>query len=182
LNGIAVLNTSKGLVFVGDVGGGTVFTLNVGTGKYSKTIQDTTMAPAGQLGLGINGMKIRGKYLYYGTTGQLIFCRIPINMADGTPAGKAEVIAKNVFVNDFSFDDKGNAFAAQNVQDTVAKIAPNGMVTVVAGSLNSTLVAGATATEFGKTRKDRSVLYVTTSGGIGSPVQVEGGKVVAFCS
>jgi hypothetical protein len=46
--------------------------------------------------------------------------------------------------------------------------------------LNSTLVAGATATNFGRTHADRSVVYVTTSGEIGSPVKIEGGKIVAI--
>ena len=86
-------------------------------------------------------------------------------MADGTATGKKEV-AKNVFVDDFCFDDEGNALVSQ-LQDTVAKIAPDGKVTVVSGSLNSTLVAGATTTEFGRTAVDRSVLYATTSGGTG---------------
>ena len=52
-----------------------------------------------------------------------------------------------------------------NVQYTVAKIAPDGKVTVVSVSLKSTLVAGATATEFVSTAVDCSVLYA--SGGIG---------------
>jgi hypothetical protein len=49
LNGMVMLNKSKGLVLVGDGGTGLVLTLNVETGKYSKTIEDPTMAPAGQL-------------------------------------------------------------------------------------------------------------------------------------
>jgi hypothetical protein len=81
---------------------------------------------------------------------------------------------------DFSLDKVGNSFVGQNVNNTVAKITPEGVVTVIAGSSNSTQVAGATATEFGQTHKDSSVLYITTSGGIGSPAQVEGGKVIAL--
>ena len=180
LNGMTVLRKSKGLVSVGDAGAGVVFTLNVGTAKYSKTIDDPTMKPAGPLMLGINGMKIRGRFLYYTNTGQETFNRILINNKDGSAAGPAQVMTKNFFGDDFSFDQKGNAFIGQNVKDTVAKITPDGMVTIVAGSLNSTLVAGATATNFGRTRSDRSVVYVTTSGGIGSPAKVEGGKVVAI--
>jgi len=180
LNGMAVLSKSEGLVVIGDAGAGVVFTLNVETGAYSQTIDDPTMTPAGSLHLGINGMKIRGEYLYYFTSGQALFSRIPINSTDGTPTGPAEVIASNVFGDDFSFDPTGNVYVAQNAENTVAKITPEGVVTVVAGSSNSTLVAGATATAFGRTQKDYSVLYVTTSGGVGSPVQPEGGKVVAI--
>jgi hypothetical protein len=180
LNGMAVLRKSKGLLVIGDTGAGVVFTLNVGTAKYSKTIDDSTMKPAGPLMLGINGLKIRGKFLYYTNTGQEIFSRILINNLDGSAVGPARVIANNIFGDDFSFDQKGNAYVAQNVKDTVAKITPHGVVTIVAGSLNSTLVAGATATNFGRTHADRSAVYVTTSGGIGSPAKIEGGKVVAI--
>jgi hypothetical protein len=125
-------------------------------------------------------MKIRAGYLYYTVTGQEIFSHIPISDADGTPTGLAKVIANNVFGDDFSFDRIGNAYIGQNSQNAVAKINPEGAVTVVAGNLNSTRVAGATATEFGRTQRDRSVLYVTTSGGFGSPVKLKCGKVVAI--
>lgn len=180
LNGMAVLNEKKGLVVVGDAGAGVVFTLDVGTGRYSKTMGDPTMKPTSSFPIGINGIKIRGRYLYYATTAQELFSRILINSDDGTAAGPVEGIAKNVFGDDFSLDESGNAYVGENVKDVVAKITPEGVVTVVAGSLNSTLVAGATSTEFGRTRVDRSVLYVTTSGGIGSSAPVEGGKVVAI--
>jgi hypothetical protein len=181
LNGMTVLDKTKGLVVIGDAGAGAVFTLDVWSGAYSKTIDDPTMKPGGSLPLGINGMKIRDQHLYYANTGQEIFCRIPINSADGTSAGLAEVIVRNFFGDDFSFDQlTGNAYVGQNVRNTVAKITPDGVVTVVAGNLNSALVAGPTSTAFGKTHDDLSILYVTTSGGIGSPVKVEGGKVVAI--
>jgi hypothetical protein len=175
-----VLSKSNGLIIIGDAGAGAVFMVNVDTVKYSKTIDDPTMTPAGPLMLGINGMKIYGRLLYYTNTGQEIFCRIFINNLDGSTVGPARVIANNIFGDDFSFDQKGNAYIAQNVKDTVAKITPHGAVTVVAGSLNSTLVAGATATNFGRTHTDRSVVYVSTSGGIGSPAKIEDGKVVAI--
>jgi hypothetical protein len=48
LNGIAVLNESRGLAVIGDAGAGQVFTVDVETGTYSKTIEDPTMV----LGLG----------------------------------------------------------------------------------------------------------------------------------
>jgi hypothetical protein len=180
LNGMAVLNKQKGLVVIGDAGEGLVFTLDVETGTYSKTIDDPTMKPTASLQLGINGMKIRGKYLYYASSAQEIFSRIPINSADGTPAGPAEIIARNVFGDDFSFDPAGNAYVGEDPPNTVAKITPDGVVTIVAGSLHSTQVVGATSTAFGRTHDDDSVLYVTTSGGILGPVEIEGGKVVAI--
>ena len=180
LNGMAVLNESSGLIVIGDAGAGQVFTVDVGTGTYSKTMEDPTMAPTPSTQLGINGMKIRGGYLYYTTSAQATFNRIPINAADGSPAGPAEVLARFFLGDDFSFDPAGNAYVAQNAVNTVAKVTPGGVVSIVAGSLDSTVVAGSTSTKFGRTPKDRSVLYVTTTGGYLSPVVLQGGKVVAI--
>jgi hypothetical protein len=180
LNGMAVLNQSKGLVVVGDAGAGVVFTIDVESGSYSKTIDDPTMKPTDAFPIGINGLKIRGGYLYYTTTAQELFSRIPIDSMDGSAAGPAEGIAKNIFGDDFALDKSGNAYIGENPKDVVAKVTPEGGVTVVAGSLYSNLVAGATSTGFGRTCFDHTVLYVTTSGGIESPVPVEGGKVVAI--
>jgi hypothetical protein len=179
LNGMAVLNESRGLVVIGDSGAGQVFTLDVKTGTYYKTIEDPTMKPNPSLDLGINGIKINGGFLYYATTAQASFNRIPINGADGSPTGSAEVVA-SLAGDDFSFDPAGNAYVSQNPLNTVAKVTPAGVVEIVAGSLNSTQVAGSTATGFGRTHKDRSVLYVTTSGGYLGPVVRQGGKVVAI--
>jgi len=180
LNGIAVLNESRGLVVIGDSGAGQVFTVDVETGTYSKTIEDPTMKPTPSLQLGINGLKISGGFLYYTTSAQAAFNRIPINGTDGSPAGPAEVVARFILGDDFSFDPVGNAYISQDPLNTVAKVTPAGVVSIVAGSLDSTQVAGATATAFGRTHNDRSVLYVTTSGGYLGPVVMQGGKVVAI--
>jgi len=183
LNGMAVLNESRGLVVIGDSGVGQVFTLDVETGKYSKTIDDPTMKPTSALQVpGINGLKIRDGYLYYTSSAQALFIRIPINGTDGSPAGPAEAVARSIFGDDFSFDSAGNAYIAQNPLNTVSKVTGGGVVSIVAGSLNSTEVAGATATGFGRTPNDRSVLYVTTTGGFLGPVIMQGGKVVALCT
>ena len=180
LNGMAVLNESRGLIVIGDAGAGQVFTLDVETGKYSKTIDDPTMKPTPSIPLGINGLKIRDGYLYYASTAQAVFNRIPINDADGTPAGPAETVARFMLADDFSFDSAGDAYIAQDPLNTVAKVTTDGVVSIVAGSLDSTQVAGVTATGFGRTPNDRSVLYVTTSGGYFGPVIRQGGKVVAI--
>jgi hypothetical protein len=179
LDGMAVLNKLKGLVVIGDSDTGVVYTLDVETGVYSKTIEDATTDPGGPTHLGINGMKIRGQYLYYTTTGQQIFSRIPINTTSGTPAGPAEILATHLFGDDFSFDAAGNAYIGQSVNDTVAKVTPEGTVTIIVGSLNSSEIAGTTATAIGKTASGHEVLYITTSGGFATPVPVEGGKLVA---
>lgn len=186
LNGLAVLNKDAGLIVISDTGAGAeegaVYTANVKTGTYSKTIDDPTMKASSTVP-GIDGIKIRGGYLYFANPGQAIFCRVPINSADGTATGAVEVIAKNLLGDDFSFDANGDAYIGQNFENTIAKVTPDGVVSNFAGNLNSSLVAGATSTAFGRTANDQTVLYVTTVGGINGPVNgtfIEGGKVVAF--
>jgi hypothetical protein len=181
LDGMAVLNESKDLVIVGDAGKGVVLTVNVKTGASSITIDEPTMNPAGPLEVGINGLKVRGDYLYYTTSGQGLFSRILINKDDGTSAGPAEIIAENLqFPDDMDFDRSGNAYICENAFSVVSKVTPDGVVTVAAGSDKSTAVSGATSARFGRTSKDSHVLYVTTSGGIGANSTVDGGKVVAI--
>lgn len=183
LNGATNLN-NNGTILVADSGAGVVYRIDTNTGNYTVVIDDPTMkfAPNATLQIGINGVHIRGNYLYYTSSTQGLFARIPIN-PDGTADGAAQIIARNGFEDDFIFDRAGNAYVATNLQSTVQKITLAGDVTVVAGNINSTLLAGSTATQFGRTAADSSVLYVTTDGeytnGAGETV-VGTGRVVAI--
>jgi hypothetical protein len=61
-------------------------------------------------------------------------------------------------------------------------VTPKGVVTVLAGNVNSTILEGDTAASFGRTKWDENVLYVVTNGGIAGAVQgtqITGGKVLA---
>jgi len=130
------------LLVVADAGAGVVYTVNVHTGNYSKTIDDPTMKPNSSLPVGINGIKIHDEYLYYTSTAQKLFSRTPIDTTSGTPTGPAEIIATNVPGDDFSLDQAGDAYVAENPWDVVAKVTPGGEVSVVAAQgLNSSLAA-----------------------------------------
>ena len=137
---MALLNESRGLVVIGDAGAGQVFTVDVKTGTYSRTIEDPTMAPTPSTRPEINGIKIRGGYLYYTTSAQATCNRIPINGADGSLAGPAGVLARFLEGDDFSFDPAGNAYIAQNAGRTMAKVTPVGVTSIVARNLDSTVV------------------------------------------
>ncbi|KZP16618.1 quino protein amine dehydrogenase beta chain-like protein [Athelia psychrophila] len=167
LNGVTSLNKNGSAILVADSGAGVVYRVDTETGDYAVVIDDPTMkiAPNSTLQVGINGLHIREKDLYYTSSTQGLFVRMRIH-PDGTPAGAAKVIAHNGQVNDdFTFDRAGNyAYVATNSDNMVQRITPGGHVTVVAGKPDSKVVAGATAVEFGRTRADKSVLYVTTDG------------------
>jgi hypothetical protein len=179
LNGMTTLDQG-GNVLISDSVAGVVWRLNTRTGDRKIVIDDPLMKPApGPIVLGINGIQIRNNALFFTNFFGFTFNRVPIN-PDGTAAAAASVVAKNGIGDDFTFDRAGNAFVAQNPFNTLQKITPEGTVTVVAGSQNSTELVGPTAAQFGQ---DKSTLYITTNGGLAGPVNgtfTEGGKVVAI--
>jgi hypothetical protein len=61
--------------------------------------------------------------------------------------------------DDFSLDAAGNAYIGQSVNDAVAKVTPEGTVTIIIGSLNLTEIADMTATAIGRTASGHEVLY-----------------------
>ena len=119
---------------------------------------------AGGIQLGINGIQIQNSYLYFTSSTQGLFARVAIH-PNGTAAGPIEVVASlGGFGDDFALDRAGDAYIGTNPDDTLIKVTPAGNVTLVAGNINSTAVAGATSTHFGRTAADKSILYITTSG------------------
>ena len=165
LNGMIVLDTS-GTVLVADSGAGAVYRVNTRTGENEVVITDPLMQPAAgaPFQLGINGINIRNGYLYFTSSTQGLFARIAIR-ADGTPAaGAAAVVSRTGAVDDFAFARNGAAYIATNLGNTLLEVTPAGNATVVAGNVNSSVLAGATSAHFGRTAADSSVLYVTTDG------------------
>ncbi|KAF7978229.1 hypothetical protein HWV62_1232 [Athelia sp. TMB] len=164
LNGLAVLDT-KGNILVSDSGAGVVYRVNTYTGSYQIVLEDPSMKPApGGVQLGINGIQIQNGFLYYTSSTQGLFARVAIH-PNGTAAGPIEVVASlGGFGDDFALDRASDAYIGTNPDDTLIKVTPAGKVTLVAGSINSTALAGATSTHFGRTAADKSILYVTTSG------------------
>ncbi|KZP21480.1 hypothetical protein FIBSPDRAFT_953744 [Athelia psychrophila] len=166
LNGATSLNENGSAILVADAGAGVVYRVDTETGNYTVVLDDPTMKIAANatLQVGVNGLHIRGDYLYYTSSTQGLFARIAIH-PDGTAASPAEIVAHNaVFDDDFTFDRAGNAYVATNADNTVQRITPAGNATIVAGNIDSALFAGGTAAQFGRTAADAAVLYVTTDG------------------
>lgn len=183
LNGVTLLN-KDGAVLVADSVAGVVYRVDTKSGKYAVVLQDPTMKPAANqsLQIGVNGIHVRNGNAYFTSSTQGIFARVPIH-SDGTAAGPVEIIARNGLDDDFTFDASGNAYVAQNSLNTLAKITPKGVATIVAGNVNSSVIADATAAQFGRGSSDKKVLYLSTgrsfTNGAGQTV-VQGGKIVAI--
>lgn len=174
LNGMAALDDEH--VYVSDVYSGTVYLVDVETGNYTLAVDDpllkwTVAGDTPPTYLGSNGLKLHGGYLYWSNTAGGFIGRVKVG-TDGLPIGKASVAVTGVpRADDFQFRSDGTLFVAQNQWDTlsVAYPAPKCNTSVpgvaIAGSNTSTLLAGVTSPKFGRTSKDSSRLYLSTSGG-----------------
>ncbi|RDL30999.1 uncharacterized protein BP5553_09788 [Venustampulla echinocandica] len=188
-NGLALLAPGSPYILVADSGLGAVWRVNFHTGEYVKTLSHPLMLPSPEVDLkiGINGVHIFRSTLYFTNTvlDGGFFAKVPIHLFGpnaGTAAGDYVVVSKNGFGDDFVMDKNGNAYIAQNVKSGVQLVTPDGKFSVIAGNENSTALAGDAALQFGRTTRDKNVLYVVTSGnsGILLPGLPEGGKVVAI--
>ncbi|KAF2727367.1 hypothetical protein EJ04DRAFT_595201, partial [Polyplosphaeria fusca] len=183
LNGMTTLDSETLLIADSS---GKLYALDVQTGKAAVVLDDPTMKPVAgaPVSIGINGVKVVGDFLYYTNTFQNSINRALVHRGNTTSFGPIETIASNVTMpDDLDVADDGTVIVPQAWANTVSRVQLDGQVTRIAGNLNSSLVAGGTSATLGRTWKDRNVAYVSTTGGIGSPVNgsfVEGGKVVAI--
>jgi len=183
-NGFELLSREDGTVLIADSDAGVVWKLNVNEGTVEKLIDVEEMKPPPppSIPMGINGIKIRDGYLYWSNTGQQFFCRIKID-DEGKTSGSVEVLEREIIVDDFVFDRKGNAWVTCHAVNTLGVVKAAGGVIIAGGSIDKLTLAGGTACQFGRTSSDADVLYFVTSGGMAAPVngaEVEGGKVVAI--
>lgn len=184
LNGLITLNPTT--LLASDSTLGAVWAIDITTGVSRIVIQDPLMAPTPALPqLGINGIRLFSNHtLYFANSAQTLLGTIPINL-DGTAAGPAKKIAsalKGTFFDDFALNRYGDAFLSTAAGDTIAEVRRDGTIEIIAGVVNTTGIAQPKSAQFGRTKDDRDVLYVTTSGGLALPIDgnvVVGGQVVA---
>lgn len=184
LNGIELFSKEEGTILIADSEIGVVWKVNINDGKVENIIDVDEMKPPPppELQMGINGLKVRGGYLYWSNTGFKLFCRIKID-GEGKATGPVEVLERDIVIDDFVFDKKGNAWLTTHGMNTLAVVKPGGGVVTAAGNIEKLTVAGGTACQFGRTSSDGDILYFVTTGGMSAPVkgtEVEGGKVVAI--
>ncbi|POS70228.1 hypothetical protein DHEL01_v211377 [Diaporthe helianthi] len=191
LDGMAFLpGPEKQLLIVGDVRTGTVYSVDIATGGYAVVINNTFTAPAPDYAFGpsaTNGIQIHNNTMYFANIGQKTLNRVRFNASDGSPVCEFETIAHTLTEldqwDDFALDDQDNAWMAAGGANTIQKINTHtGDVTIVAGDVNSTAIAEPTSAKFGRRECDATVLYVTTAGGLATPVNGDmtiGGQLVA---
>jgi hypothetical protein len=186
LNGMEPLTGSDNEVLVADSGLGAVWKVDVCSGKYEIVIQIPEMSPpaTAKLQIGINGLHLFNGYLYWTNSEASSFYRAKVDQGGSlAPGATAELLYSGTFMDDFIFDDRGNAWIATNPANLLLVVTADDKVVTVDGSQDQLTVAGVTACRFGRRQTDRKILYAVTDGGLAAPVNgtvVEGGKVVAI--
>jgi hypothetical protein len=166
LDAITTLNPLTGLLLISDPVLGVVWGLNVHTGQKSQVISIADMkAISGAVpSLGVNGIRYKEGFLYFTTTTREAFIRLPIH-ANGSAAGDPDVVATSFGrPDDFALDAVNNAYVATNA-NSIVFIKPDGCPTLLAGGPLSTALPGVTGAKFGRTKADREILYMGTTGG-----------------
>jgi hypothetical protein len=193
LNGVVALPNAPNIVLIADSQFGLLFRLDTKRGMHEIVADRPEFKPNAErfnktVGFGINGVKIRDGYLYFSNTNLVNIYRIQIT-EEGyiAQSGKAlvelyaDLNSLTTFIDDFEIGKDGTLWVVTNDENTVIAVSPESRKgQVVAGAKTQLTVAGATGAAFGRTRKDKYVLYVSTAGGLDAPVNgtvVEPGKV-----
>ena len=193
LNGLCDLPGTPNTVLLADSARGVIYVLDTQTGTSRTWLDDSAFKPNSSIPVqsGINGIHAYNGYLYFTNTfATPALARIPIDEPSGEPAGPVQTIVGAAAwpvnigdqADDFTFDCEGNVWLATDPSNSIVKIEiPSGDTTVEVGGADNAVIAGVTAVSFGRTERDRHVLYATTNGGVASPPKggVVGGKVLA---
>ena len=185
LNGLTKFNNT--LLLAADSGLGAVWAIDTRSGAAWIVAEDPLMAPIplpNGYSEGINGIHFRDGAVYFTNTQKRLFAELDLDK-NAVAAGPAIHVAtsktemgEKVLWDDFAFDNAGNAYVGTENGNSVQKVTARGEVVVVAGNLNSTVLAEPTSASFGRTWRDRDILYVATSGGLGYPVYDKNGPIV----
>lgn len=185
LNGAATA-VNKAIILVADSPSGVLYRVDLRNKTYSIAAALPEMSsgqPWNPFAMGINGVHVHKRYLYWTNDFQRLLYRISIS-DDGliSPGAKAELVADlSVLtgnVDDFTFASEGMVYVATNSDNLLLAVAKDGRREIVLGAAGDLTVAGASAMQLGRTESDKGTLYVTT-GGARINGTVTGGKVEA---
>jgi hypothetical protein len=184
-NGMTTLD--HGTLLLADSYYGNIAAVNTTTGRTEVVLEDPSLAAnlsAPGIQLGANGIKVHDGYVYYTNTAQNLAGRVRVHPSTGKPNGFFETARDSTLTgpDDISIAKDGSIYVSEPLAapqgDKIQHITLDGKVTTIA---EGGLVAGSTASTFGRTKKDNGTLYLTTMGGFGADgLPKAGGRVVAL--
>jgi len=147
---------------------GRIYHIDLATGASSVWFAHDLLAKitAEVLLPGVNGIKIFGRHVYVTNTDRALFLRIGIDER-GLP-GPIEILAERLRADDFAFDRDGNAYLTTHIHNSLLRLTPGGARVNVAGAADG--MAGSTAVAFGVDPGTQNSAFVTTTGGVLSPI------------
>jgi len=194
LNGMTAIPTAPGILLTADSGQGLVYRIDTSKKSWSMFLDDPTLKPnlTAAVKLGVNGLHVYQNQLYFvNTFQQPLLARVPYYPESVTKAGPVEVLFEAATfplnegrgqADDFIFDREGNIWLATGSSSVVKLDLRRRTQTLIAGGPDDPALVGTTSTTFGRKKKDKDVLYITTNGGLSDPsvVGIIGGKVLAL--
>jgi hypothetical protein len=185
LNGSCLLG--PGVLAIADCFAGLIWRVDLAAGAHTATARvwlahdtmsddpDSAVAPPPQPG--VNGVRYgaRTGYLYYTSTAQQVFMRVPVDPVTLDPAGGAEFVAAIDNADDFCVDeDAGFAYVTRHRANTLARVPltprHGSEVRHVAGDPFDEVLVGPSSAAWGQGPGDHGrVIYLTTDGGTTAP-------------
>jgi len=164
MNGCALHSDGRSLLICESVTG-RVLKADMDEHTWQPWIGDDRLRPTNPQMPGVNGIKLFGNWAYLSVTDSNRIFRVAVQ-PDGS-AGPLSLCAENLRADDFAFSVSGSLYVATHPAQTVMCLGPDGKRTTLAGPAEGAV--GSTACAFGRTKDDRTALYVTTCGGIYAP-------------
>ncbi|KAG4442149.1 hypothetical protein IFR05_002362 [Cadophora sp. M221] len=158
LNGLTAFNNDT--ILVADAGKGSVFRFSISTGAYSVAITDATMAPSGSIPFGIDGIRYQDGVVWYTNIFKNSFHKVPVD-ATGKATGAVTTLWTNLMGDDLCFGPNGKIYIATNGKNSIVEVDP-----AVGKPTAIVTVSGSTSCGFGRTEKDKDVIYVGGGTGI----------------
>ncbi|KAL9067031.1 MAG: hypothetical protein Q9157_006946 [Trypethelium eluteriae] len=185
LDGLAIISQSKGLLMSGDAQTGTLYLINVLNHTTTAVLQDELLsginqeATAGLAHIGVNGLKYHNGILYWSNTARGIYGQVPINSDTGHATAKPSVLANDATdIDDLSFDASGDQFISEDERGILLR--PAGTSAAKNRTRLLTSLPGADANAFGRTLRDKCVLYAVFAGEPSGVASIDLGKQ-GFC-
>jgi sugar lactone lactonase YvrE len=193
LNGMTTVPGVPGILLTAD-SEGLIYRIDTSRKTWSVFLDDPTLKPnlTAAVKLGINGLHARDGHLYFDNTFQSpLLAHVPYHAEIATVAGPVEIIFESATfplskgrgqADDFTFDRAGNIWLSSASSSVVKLDLQKRTQTLIAGGPDDVVVLGSTSTAFGRSERDKDVLYITTNGGIADPgvAGLTGGKVLAL--